>query len=77
MIEVKEIVVAEENPNVGCNNGELEDLIVRTFDNKRNVVREFPIRTCRCRKGCNGSDRCPDVGMTFKNAVSLIDWMTE
>ena len=76
MIEVKELRF-EEVMDPGCNNGNWQPATVITFDSDEKVVREHQIITCRCGKGCSGTDRCPDVGMTFKNLGSLLDWMYE
>jgi len=62
MLTVKEIIYITANANVGCNNGVLDDVDV-IFNSGE--IRS--LRTCRCGKGCNGSDRLPEIGQEFKS----------
>ena len=50
------------NPNAGCNNGNFETGVV-TFSDGSGVS----IETCRCHKGCGGTDRVPAVGQKFND----------
>lgn len=61
MIVVSKIDIAQKS-TAGCNNGILKSAIV-TFNTGEDAL----LYTCRCGKGCNGADRLPEIGDTFKD----------
>lgn len=59
----------ERPENIGCTNGVLGVMEV-VFDDHGPLI----IMPCRCGNGCNGSDRIPHIGETFKDADDF--WMS-
>ena len=49
-------------PNAGCNNGNLSDGCI-TFSDGSAVS----IVTCRCGRGCGGTDKLPALGQKFND----------
>lgn len=71
-MKVIDIFFVEENPNVGCSNGEFE-VYRAIFDT--GFVHEGC--TCRCGNGCAGTDRLPKIGMSFRDVSEFEEYISE
>lgn len=67
MIKVVEVEV-EELENPGCNNGNYPRYMV-TFDDGT----AYSGITCRCGKGCAGTERLPKIGEEFADLDEFFD----
>ena len=65
MIRVTSIEM-DWKPNAGCNNGVLSDGVISFSDGS-----EVKVTTCRCGRGCGGTDVLPGIGYTFEDIVDF------
>lgn len=65
------------SPETGCNNGKVQSAGFSWKNTKTGYSGTCFLKTCRCGHGCNGSDRLPSGGMSFKSLRDLEDFIAD
>ena len=63
-------IFVEEQENLGCSNGNYTQATIKL----NNGEKVFAL-TCKCGRGCSGTDIIPVLNSTFKNIKDLHNYM--
>ena len=75
MFKVKDMRF-DEPENIGCNNGVYGNGEIIFEERVNGKVNSIPVSvtTCKCHHGCNGTNRIPEIGMTFDSLLDFWDY---